>query len=187
MKCFHPYHHLPSMKMFYISLSDLLSPSAPHPGWQTEIIWLLDLVVQKSCMLLSVAGGDGMAGGNASSTGSQSRPTINPAERVRRLLGHIHGAMKSVIPQKLVHLDRCNRCHGLCKFWALSFFLFHPPVLDWMISTLQASSQTLTAVSFEMTKTPTSTWPVILSSIKLTQLSPTLTFPKKKQSACEAS
>ena len=60
--------------MFYISLSDLLSPSAPHLGWQTEIIQLLDLVVQKSCVLLSDAGGDGMAGGNASATGSQSHP-----------------------------------------------------------------------------------------------------------------
>ena len=90
---------LPSVKMFYISLSDLLSPGAPHPGWQTEIIQLLDLVVHKSCVLLSVAGGDGMAGDNASATGSQSHPTINPAERVRRLLGHFCGAMKSVIPR----------------------------------------------------------------------------------------
>ena len=87
------------MKMIYINLLDLLSASAPNPGWQTEIIRLLDLVVQKSCMLLSVAGGDGMAGGNASSTGSQSRPTINPAEQVRNLLGHICGAMRSVIPR----------------------------------------------------------------------------------------
>ena len=112
-----------------------------------------------------------MAGDNASATGSQSRPTINPAARVRRLLGHFRGAMKSVIPQKLVRLDRRNRCHGLREFRALSFFLFHPPVLDWTISTLQASSQTLTAVSFETTKTPASTWPVILSSITLPFLS----------------
>ena len=112
-----------------------------------------------------------MAGGNASATGSQSCPTINPVERVRRLLGHFCGAMNSVIPQKLVHLDRRNHCHGLHEFQALSFFLFHPPVLNWMISTLQASSQTLTAVSFETTKTHASTWPVILSSITLLFLS----------------
>ena len=46
---------LPFIKMFYISLSaHSLSPGAPHPGWQMEIIWLLDLVVKKPCVLLSV-------------------------------------------------------------------------------------------------------------------------------------
>ena len=136
-----------------------------------EIIWLLDIVVKKSCVLLSVDGGDEIAGDNASATGSQSGHTINPAWRVRRLLGHFRGVMKSVIPQKLMRLDRHNHCHGLRKFRALSFFLFHPPVLDWTISTLQASSQTLTAVSFDTTKTPVSAWPDILSSITLPFLS----------------
>ena len=155
------------MKRFYIRLSHSLSSDAPHPGWQTEVLRLLDLVVQKSSTLLSVAGGDGIAGGNAPATGSQSRPTINPAERLRRLLRHLRGAMKSVIPQKLARLSRRNHCHGLCEFRALSFVLFHPPFLNWTISILQTNSQTLTAVSFETNKTPASAWPDILSNITL--------------------
>jgi hypothetical protein len=159
------------MKRFYIRLSHSLSPGALHPGWQTEVIQLLDLVVQKSCVLLSVTGGDRIAGGIASATESQSRPTINPAERMRRLLGHFRGAMKSVIPQKLARLGSRNHHHGLREFRALSFILFRPPFLDWTISTLQTNSQTLTAVSFETNNTRASTWPDILSSITLPFLS----------------
>ncbi|KIJ91725.1 hypothetical protein K443DRAFT_14161 [Laccaria amethystina LaAM-08-1] len=45
---------LPSVKRFYLSLSYSSSPSAPHPGWQKEVIPLLDLVVNRSCFLSSV-------------------------------------------------------------------------------------------------------------------------------------
>jgi len=164
---------LPFMKRFHIRLPHSLAPDArAHPGWQTEVIRLLDLVVvQKSCLLLSVAGGDGVGGGYTSTTGSQSRPTINQAERVKRLLRHFRGVMKSVVPQKLVLLGSRNHRHGLHEFRALSFILFHQPFLDWTISTLQTNSQSLTAVSFETTKTPASTWRGILSSITLPFLS----------------
>ena len=158
------------MKRFYNSLSRSASSDAHHP-WQTEeVIRLLDLVVQKSCVFLSVVGGDGLGGGNGLATGSQSCPTINPVGRVRRLLGHFHGAMGSDIPKKLAWGSH-NHCHGLRKFHALSFGLCYPPFFDWMISTLQTNSQTLTAVCFETDKTPASIWHDILSSITLPFLS----------------
>jgi hypothetical protein len=161
---------LPSMKTFYMRFSHRVSPDALHPGWQVEVIRLLDLVVQKSCVFLYVDGGDGLS--NALATGSQSRPTINPVGRVRRLLGHFRETMKSVIPPKLARLGGSrNHCHGLREFQARSFFLFHPPFIDWMISTLQTNSQTLTAVSFETHKTPASIWPDILSNVTLPFLS----------------
>ena len=75
---------LPSVKRFYLNLSHSRSPSAPHPGWQKEAILLLDLVVNKSCLILSVDGGYGIAGDYTSATRSQSR-LMNPVGRqVRR-------------------------------------------------------------------------------------------------------
>jgi hypothetical protein len=163
---------LPSMKRFYMRFCYSMSPGALHPGWQMEVIRLLDLVVQKSCVFLSVTGGDELTGDNLLATGSQVRPTINPAERVRRLLRHFRQAMKSVIPQKLARLSSSrNHCHGLHEFQALSPVLFHPPFIDWTISTLQTSSQTLTAVSFEINETAASTYLHILSRITLPFLS----------------
>ncbi|KIJ98620.1 hypothetical protein K443DRAFT_9045 [Laccaria amethystina LaAM-08-1] len=100
------------------------------------------------------------------------RPTINPAKPVGRLLGHFCEAMKSVIPQKLARLSSSrNHCHGLHEFQALSPVLFHPPFIDWTMSTLQTNSQTLTAVSFEINETAVSTYLHILSSITLPFLS----------------
>ena len=72
--------HLPSVKRFYLNLSHSRSPSAPHPGWQKEVILLLDLVVNKSCLLLSVDGGYGIAGDYMLATRSQSR-LMNPVDR----------------------------------------------------------------------------------------------------------
>jgi hypothetical protein len=165
---------LPSMKRFSMHFCYSMSPGALHPlaGWQMGVIRLLDLIVQKSCVFLCVTGGDGLTGANLLATGSQVRPTINPAKRVRRLLGHFRQAMKSVIPQKLARLSSSrNHCHGLHEFQALSPVLFHPPFIDWTMSTLQTNSQTLTAVSFEINKIAASTWPHILSRITLPFLS----------------
>ena len=92
---------LPSVKRFYLNLSHSRSPSAPHPGWQKEVILLLDLVVNKSCLLLSVDGGYGIAAGDytVSATRSQSR-LINPVDRqVRRFLRRFDKAINSAIPQ----------------------------------------------------------------------------------------
>jgi len=149
-----------------------ISCGALHPGWQTEIIQLLYLVVQKSCVFLCVTGGGGFTGGDSLAIESQSRRTINRIGRVRHLLEHFREAMKSVIPQKLARPDSRNHCHGSVReFETLSFILFHPPFLDWTISALQTNSQTLIAVSFETHKTPASIWPYILSNITLPFLS----------------
>jgi hypothetical protein len=162
---------LPSVKRFYLSLSYSPSLSAPHPGWQKEVILLLDLVVNRSCFLLSVDGGDGIAGDYTSATRIKLR-LINPVDRqVRRFLRCFDGAIHFAIPQKLASLGRRNHCRGLQEFRALSVVLLHPPFLDWTISTLQSNSQTLTTVSFEIDRTPTDMWHYILSSITLPFLS----------------
>jgi hypothetical protein len=92
---------LSSVKRFYLNLSRSRSPDAPHPGWQKEVILLLDLVVNRSCSLLSVEGGDEIAEDYASAARSQSR-LINPVDRqVRRFLRRFEGAINYAIPQKL--------------------------------------------------------------------------------------
>lgn len=163
--------HLPSVKRFYLNLSHSRSPSGPHPGWQKEVILLLDLVVNRPCLLLSVDGGYGIAGDYTSATRSQSR-LMNPVDRqVRRFLRSFKGAINSAIPQKLATLGRRNHYRGLREFRALSVVTLHPPFLDWTISTLQSNSQTLTAVSFRIDRTSADTWHYILSSITLPFLS----------------
>ena len=160
------------MKRFYLNLSHSRSPSGPHPGWQKEVILLLDLVVNRPCLLLSVDGGYGIAGDYTSATRSQSR-LMNPVDRqVRRFLRSFKGAINSAIPQKFrATLGRRNHYRGLCEFRALSVVTLHSPFLDWTISTLQSNSQTLTAVSFRIDRTSADTWHYILSSITLPFLS----------------
>ncbi|EDR04297.1 uncharacterized protein LACBIDRAFT_330804 [Laccaria bicolor S238N-H82] len=158
---------LPSVKRFYLNLSHSLSPSAPNPGWQKEVLLLLDLVVNRSCVLLSVDGGDGITGDYTPATGSQSSRHVNPIDRqIRCILRRLDGAVRS-----MASLGRRNHHRGLREFRALSVVLLHPPFLDWTISTLQSNSQTLTAVSFEIDRTPADTWHYILSSITLPFLS----------------
>ena len=125
----------------------------------------MDLVVNKSCLLLSVDGGYGIAGDYMLATRSQSR-LMNPVDReVRRFLRSFKGAINSAIPQKLATLGRRNHYRGLREFRALSVVTLHPPSLGWTISTLQSNSQTLTAVSFRIDRTSADTY--ILSSITL--------------------
>lgn len=140
-------------------------------GRRRLLILLLDLVVNRPCLLLSVDGGYGIAGDYTSATRSQSR-LMNPVDRqVRRFLRSFKGAINSAIPQKLATLGRRNHYRGLREFHALSVVTLHPPFLDWTISTLQSNSQTLTAVSFRIDRTSADTWHYILSSITLPFLS----------------
>ena len=140
-------------------------------GRRRLLILLLDLVVNRPCLLSSVDGGYGIAGDYTSATRSQSR-LMNPVDRqVRRFLRSFKGAINSAIPQKLATLGRRNHYRGLREFRALSVVTLHPPFLDWTISTLQSNSQTLTAVSFRIDRTSADTWHYILSSITLPFLS----------------
>jgi hypothetical protein len=118
-----------------------------------------------------VEGGDEIAEDYASAARSQSR-LINPVDRqVRRFLRRFEGAINYAIPQKLASLGRGNHRGGLREFRALSVVLLDPPFLDWTISTLQSNSQTLTAVSFQIERTPADEWHDILLSITLPLLS----------------
>ena len=81
---------LPSMKRFYLnfSYSYLMPPTLPDPAWQREVIRLLNLIINKSCTLLSVAGRSEMLlDPGASAIRVQSRSIINSLDlRFRRLL-----------------------------------------------------------------------------------------------------
>lgn len=163
---------LPSMKRFYLSFSysHLLSPTVPDSAWQREVIRLLDLITNRSCTLLSVAGGFEIrpdpGADSASAIRVQSRSIVNSG--FRRLLRRID---RVVIPFSLKRLGGRSRHYGLREFRALTIVLFQPPFLKWTISTLRNNSRTLTAVSFRTDGIPTNTWQDILSNITLPYLS----------------
>ena len=166
---------LPSMKRFYLNfLYSYPSPTVPDPAWQREFICLLNLIVNRSCTLLSVSGGNEILdpGVDASAIRAQSRSIINSVDlRFRSLLWRINRAVRFVIPSNLKRLGGRGHHYGLREFRAVSIILIQPPFLIWTISILQNNSRTLTAVSFKTNDAMTNTWQDILSNIALPFLS----------------
>ena len=164
---------LPSMKRFYLNFPFSPPPTLLGPAWQREVICHLNLIVNRSCTLLMVAGGYEITldpGVDASAIRVQSRSIINSVDlRFRRLLWRINRAVRFAVPFNLKWLG--GRHYGLCEFRVLSIVLLRPPFLNWTISTLQNNSRTLTTVAFRNDDIMASTWQDILSTITLPYLS----------------